>query len=142
MSARRSRTAKRRALAGGRHEIRLANGVLFTLVLGLALGFLGSMPSAGPVGMFVVSEAVSGRPRAGLHAALGSAVAESAYAFVAFWGFAMVLARFPHLVSTSRFLACVALVAMGLYLLVRGGAPRPTSALPDRGGPRSALLGF
>jgi threonine/homoserine/homoserine lactone efflux protein len=123
-------------------ERALRVSVLVTLFLGLLMGFLGSLPTAGPVGMLVVSRALMGRPRSGLHVALGSAVAEATYALVAFWGFAVVLARFPQLVAASRLLACVLFAAMGLYLVVRGIAPRAPGAPPDHGGQKSALLGF
>ena len=113
-----------------------------TLLLGFVLGFLGSVPTAGPVGMLVVSRALVGRPRTGLHIALGSALAETTYAVVAFWGFTAVLARYPHLVAASRISACVLLVALGLYFVVRGPTGGSSQAAQDRGGPRSALLGF
>jgi threonine/homoserine/homoserine lactone efflux protein len=116
--------------------------VVVTLLLGLLMGFLGSLPTAGPVGMLVASRALTGRPRSGLHVALGSAVAEATYALVAFWGFAVVLARFPQLVAASRILACILFAAMGLYLVLRGVAPTVPGVPLDRGGQRSALLGF
>jgi threonine/homoserine/homoserine lactone efflux protein len=116
--------------------------VLPTLLLGFALGFLGSVPTAGPVGMLVVSRVLMGRPRTALHIAAGSTLAETVYAFAAFWGFAAILARFPHLVATSRVVACVLLVGVGLYFIVRGPSQGAAAESHDRGGPRSGLLGL
>ena len=113
-----------------------------TAMLGTTMGFFGSVPTVGPIGMLVVSRGLMGRPRTSRHIAMGSAVAEGAYALVAYWGLTKVLARFPSLLSTSRVLACGLLVALGLYLAVRGATSKSAGAEEDRGGPRSALLGL
>ena len=113
-----------------------------TLLLGFVLGFLGSVPTAGPVGMLVVSRVLMGRPRTALHIAVGSTLAEAAYAFAAFWGFAAILLRFPQVIATSRVAACVLLVGVGLYFVVRGPSTGALKETHDRGGPRSLLLGL
>jgi threonine/homoserine/homoserine lactone efflux protein len=115
--------------------------ITFAAMLGFALGFFGSVPTVGPIGMLVVSRGLMGRPRSSRHIALGAALAEAGYAALAYWGFTKVMARFPHLVSTSRVVACGLLVGIGLYFALRGASPRATQA-EDRGGPRSALLGW
>jgi threonine/homoserine/homoserine lactone efflux protein len=115
--------------------------MLGALLGGLLLGFLGSMPIAGPISALVVQRALECRARAGIYLASGSAVAEALYAFVAFWGYAAFLGRHPDLLPASRLVGGLVLVALGVYFLsrnVRRGSPTPTAGRDGR----AALLGF
>lgn len=93
--------------------------MLAALLVGLILGFAGSMPIAGPTAALVVSLGLEGRLRAAFSVAVGAAVAESAYAAAAFWGLTTVLHRFPIVLSVSRIAAGIMLASLGLYLAVR-----------------------
>ena len=58
--------------------------MLWVALAGFARGFIGSMPVAGPVAVLVVSRSLEGRLRDGALIGLGSALAEGAYAFLAY----------------------------------------------------------
>jgi threonine/homoserine/homoserine lactone efflux protein len=85
--------------------------------LGFVLGYLGSMPVAGPIAVLVFERDLEDRPGDGLYLASGAALAESAYAYLAFWGFSAVLTRYLWVVPTSRAAAALILTGLGLYFL-------------------------
>jgi threonine/homoserine/homoserine lactone efflux protein len=89
--------------------------VLLALPFGFLCGFIGSMPLAGPIALLVFGRGVRGAFRSGLAIALGSAIAESGYAFLAYWGVGELLSRHSELVLASRGLASVILGGLGLY---------------------------
>jgi threonine/homoserine/homoserine lactone efflux protein len=93
--------------------------VLVAALIGLIFGFVAAMPIAGPVAAVVVSQTLDGRPRTALLVAFGSAIAETAYVFMAFWGMATLLRRFPLLLPASRIVACLVIAALGLYFVIR-----------------------
>ena len=72
----------------------MATQILIALVAGSVMGFLGSMPIAGPVAVLVLERGLIRRRREGLGVALGAAAAEAIYAFLAFWGLGAVLPIF------------------------------------------------
>ncbi len=120
--------------------------MLTTALLGILLGFLGSIPVAGPISLLVLAYGLEGRVRNGLFLALGAALAESMYAYFAFWGFGELLARWPWIEPVSRGLAAVLLITLGVRFL----RPRPRPSLeahpkavsPAAGDRRSFLLGL
>ncbi|MET0591335.1 MAG: LysE family transporter [Polyangiaceae bacterium] len=89
------------------------------LVAGLALGFFGSVPVAGPASILVLKNALEKGHRAGIDIAVGAAVGEAIYAFVAFWGLTTVLERFPVLMPISKIAGAILVLALGIYLVVR-----------------------
>lgn len=102
------------------------------------MGFIGSIPVAGPVAVVVVKSALDHRERDGLWIAVGAAIAESLYALVAFWGMATLFARYPLVLPVSRIVGGMVLVLVGLYFLVRGSkadapAKEKSGAGRDRG---------
>jgi threonine/homoserine/homoserine lactone efflux protein len=86
-------------------------------IVALVVGFAGSLPLAGPIAVLVVSSAAAGKYRAALTTALGAAVAEGGYAFLAFWGFATFLARYPLVLPISHGITAAILVALGIRFL-------------------------
>jgi threonine/homoserine/homoserine lactone efflux protein len=105
--------------------------MLLALIFGFSLGFVGSMPLAGPIAVLVLMCGLRGAMRSGMAIAVGAAIAESAYAFLAYWGTGELLARFPILAVASRALASLFLLALGVYFVlqkgtdaVKAGAPR------------------
>ncbi len=86
-------------------------------LVALVFSFVGSLPLAGPIAVLVVSNGVNGRFKASLEIALGAAVAEGIYAFLAFWGFATFLARYPSVLPISHAVTAVILVSLGIYFL-------------------------
>lgn len=62
-------------------------GILFTMALaGLLVGFIFSMPIAGPVSFLITSSALHGRQRYCNLAALGASIADFFYVFIAVFG--------------------------------------------------------
>jgi threonine/homoserine/homoserine lactone efflux protein len=112
-------------------------------IVGLALGFFGSIPVAGPASILVLKNALEKGHRQGFDIAVGAAIGESVYAFVAFWGLTTVLESFPVLVPMSKILGAVLVIALGIYLVVRRTNPADAHAekLADRQG-RRWLRGF
>jgi len=104
--------------------------MLIAVIVGFLFGFIGSMPVAGPIAALVFSRGIDGRFRSGLSIAAGGALAEGIYAFLAFWGFAELLAHYPVLVPISRAVAVVVLTALGIIFLRR--RPRTKKAAPNK----------
>ena len=114
--------------------------MLWTLVVGFLFGFIGSMPVAGPIALLVFARAVEGRFESGLWVALGCAIAESTYAWLAFWGFSTFLTQYDWIVPLSRGVAAVILLGLGAVFVRRGGGPAP--AEDDRPVPVGRLRNF
>ena len=118
--------------------------MLVTFAVGFAFGFLGSVPVAGPIALLVFAYGMQGRGRQSVLLATGGAIAEAAYAYMAFWGLSRVLERYPAIAANSRGLGAAVLIALGGYFLARksktdGDAQPP----PERSGQkRSFMLGF
>jgi threonine/homoserine/homoserine lactone efflux protein len=88
-------------------------------LIGLAFGFFGSMPIAGPTAVVLVSKGLENEVRAGIYIAAGAATAESVYAFMAFWGLTAVLSRYPMLLPASRLVGALLLFGLGLHFILR-----------------------
>jgi threonine/homoserine/homoserine lactone efflux protein len=93
--------------------------MLLALVIGLVAGFITAVPVAGPVAVLVLRDALAGKRGDARQIAMGSAVAESAYAGAAFAGIGAVFERFPVLLRTSQVASAIILVIVGVYLIVR-----------------------
>jgi threonine/homoserine/homoserine lactone efflux protein len=117
--------------------------LILAFIVGLFLAFAGSMPIAGPIAVVIVSKGLENKARAGICIAAGAAVAESAYAFMAFWGLTSVLNRFPVVLRASRLFGCALLIALGVYFILR---KRKESAPPkdqaERAGFQNVLFGL
>jgi threonine/homoserine/homoserine lactone efflux protein len=115
--------------------------MLAALLVGFALGFLGSIPLAGPIAAMVLERAAQGHAQEARSIALGSAVAESAYALMAFVGLTTVLVRFPHLLPATHAIGIGIIVIVGFYFLLK--KPRHPQTKQDAS-PKHAkwLLGF
>ena len=117
--------------------------VVAAVVVGVVLGFVGSMPVAGPIALLVLGRGLENRSRNGLSLAFGAAIAESVYAYLAFWGFGAVLASYPWIEKVSRFGAAFALVALGVHFYRRRHRAAAHDAPPSKSGnKRNFLLGF
>ena len=98
-------------------------------LIGLAFGFFGSMPIAGPTAVVLVSKGLGNEVRSGIYIAAGAAAAESVYAFMAFWGLTAVLSRYPVLLPASRLVGAVLLFGLGLHFVTRKGKAPETLAV-------------
>jgi threonine/homoserine/homoserine lactone efflux protein len=116
---------------------------MLAALLGFCFGFVGSMPVAGPIAVLVFGRGLEDRARNGLFLASGAAIAESIYAYLAFWGFSAFLARYPWIEPTSRVAAAVILTGLGIHFYRK--QPSPEGVVPPVqgvGNKRSFFLGF
>ena len=93
--------------------------MLLALLIGFIAGFIAAVPVAGPVAVLVLRDALAGKKHDARQIAVGSAVAESFYAGVAFAGIGAAFDRFPVLLPISRIASAVILVLVGIYLMVK-----------------------
>jgi threonine/homoserine/homoserine lactone efflux protein len=115
--------------------------MLVAFFIGLVLGFFASVPLAGPTAGVVVSRSLDNQARAGLFVAVGSAVGESFYSFLAFLGVTAVMSRFPFMILASRLLGSMVVVGVGVYFVLRRTDKAPERH-HDAEGARNFLLGF
>jgi threonine/homoserine/homoserine lactone efflux protein len=105
---------------------------MLAALLGFLFGFMGSMPVAGPVAALVFGRGIEDRARSAIYLAGGSALAESVYAYLAFWGFSAFLTRYRWIEAVSTIAAALILCALGLRFILN----------PRAGNKRSFMLGF
>jgi threonine/homoserine/homoserine lactone efflux protein len=75
--------------------------------------------------------------------ALGSALAESVYAYLAFWGFSAFLIRYPWIERTAHFGASIVFIALGAHFYrKRNDVPKKSERPANTGNKRSFLLGL
>jgi threonine/homoserine/homoserine lactone efflux protein len=108
------------------------------LVVGLFLGFVGSIPVAGPTSVIVLKNTLEKGNREGLDIAAGAGLAEAIYAFLAFWGLTAALLQFPEIIGVARIVGGVLITMIGIYLVARrtGAKERRQAAKLDRRGHR------
>ena len=113
-------------------------------LIGFILGFVTSIPIAGPISILVFGRGLQNRGHSAVYLAVGSALAESVYAYLAFWGFSALLKGHPWIEPVSCALAAVILTALGIrFAAVRHrspGHPQPDQAVQGR--KRSFFLGI
>ncbi|MCK5796418.1 MAG: LysE family transporter, partial [Deltaproteobacteria bacterium] len=106
--------------------------MLIAAIIGFLFGFIGSMPVAGPIAVIVFARGIEGRLRSGLAVAVGGALAEGVYAFLAFWGFSKLLAHYTFILPASRAVAAIVLIGLGIIFLRK--KPIETTPSPVREG--------
>ena len=102
-------------------------------VLGFALGWIGSMPLAGPVSAIVVERGLTGRARHGMAVAAGAALAETGWCAAALFGFAALLDRWAWVRPAAGSLGGALMVMIGIRLLFLRRAlelPAPPAGAP------------
>lgn len=113
--------------------------MLTALLFGLVMGFLGAIPVAGPVSAMVIERALDKRFLAAFLLAVGSAVAEGVYAFLAVLGFSAFAER-PWVAPASKAVAAVVLIAVGLSFALRRPKPEPEPDGATLPAPRDGAL--
>jgi threonine/homoserine/homoserine lactone efflux protein len=104
--------------------------MMAALAYGFVLGWLGSMPIAGAVSVFVCQRGLAGRFRNGLALASGAAVAEGAWCLVVLEGAGRLFTRWPAAAAIAKTMGGALLVCLGIYFLTRhttllsGGEPQ------------------
>ena len=82
-------------------------------VLGFAIGFVASIPIAGPTAAMVFKHGIQGDYAGGRIVALGSSLCEACYAGVAYHFFGLVSSKLDFILPFSKVLGAVILVALG-----------------------------
>ena len=116
--------------------------MLLALLAGLIIGFVGSMPIAGPVAVIVLDNGLAGRIRRALNIAVGAAAAEAIYASMAFYGLSFVLEAHPNVLPVARVLGALLIILLGGYFLFRRRGPDDPSAHPRDSGKSALFIGF
>ena len=119
--------------------------MLHALLIGFVLGFCGSIPVAGPVSILVFGRGLQNRQQSARYLAAGSALAESVYAYLTFWGFGALLGSMPWIEPIMHVAAAVLLTVLGLRFAFK--PPSSESADPEQtpssgGNKRNFLLGI
>jgi threonine/homoserine/homoserine lactone efflux protein len=114
-------------------------------LLGFALGWIGSMPLAGPVSVLVVKRGLAGRARCGIALAIGAALAETGWCSAALFGYGALLDRWSWMRPAAGAVGGTLMIGIGLRMLlgralVRDDATGPEA--PRRSWPREFILGF
>jgi threonine/homoserine/homoserine lactone efflux protein len=121
--------------------------MLTVALLGFVFGFIGSMPVAGPIAILVFGRGLEGRLRSGVYLAVGAAIAESVYAYFAYWGFSELLSHNDWIEPVTRTAAAVLLIGLGLHFTfgrkkTQELDPSLVEQKKNVGNKRSFLLGF
>lgn len=95
-----------------------------SLLLGLAIGWIGSMPVAGAVSFFIFQRGLCGRSGHGLALAGGAALAESCWCLALLLGAGELLDYWPAAASVARSLGGLLLIGLGIFFLARRPAVR------------------
>jgi threonine/homoserine/homoserine lactone efflux protein len=111
-------------------------------LVAFVFAFVGSLPLAGPIALLVVSNGASGRYKEALRIALGAAVAEGIYAFLAFWGFATFLARYALILPISHGVTAVILCGLGARFLFFKQKKEEEAKAGDEAKPGRFWVGF
>jgi len=117
--------------------------VLSAALIGFVIGYVGSMPVAGPIAVLVFGRGLEDRAQNALALAVGAAIAESLYAFAAFWGFSAFLTSYPWIERAARFGASFVFIALGVHFYRKRRARPGRPAHDERtGNKRNFALGF
>ena len=108
------------------------------IVVGAVMGFLGSVPLAGPVALLVVTRGLSGDFKEAKRIAVGAAIAEGLLAGWVFAGLGLLYSQLPQLEGLVEWFGAFALIAIGLWFLVRGVAQKA----PEKDSPDETSAGF
>lgn len=103
-----------------------------SLVVGFVMGWVGSMPLAGAVSIFVFQRGLAGHFRRGLVLASGAAVAEAIWCLIAVVGAEQILSRWPNLETVAKSLGGIILLALGVYFLRSRNTLPSTEDSPDQ----------
>jgi threonine/homoserine/homoserine lactone efflux protein len=114
--------------------------VLLALSVGFALGYLGSIPAAGPLALSIAAAALEGRARRVIWLAIGGALAEGLWALAAAHGVGWLFAANPALDRGVRFAGSALAIVAGLAI-ARTPPARPEPADASRAA-SAAATGF
>jgi len=115
----------------------LAVGVFLAIAIGLLLGFVSSIPAAGPLAMLIVGAALEGDRERAVRLAIGGALAEGIWATIALLGVQRLVSAYPRALFALQLLSALVLALLGASMLRRRAqlSEQPASNA-------HALLGF
>jgi len=117
--------------------------MLTSLGTGFVLGWVGSMPVAGAVSIFVFQRGLAGRVRDGFYLSLGAAIAEGLWCAVARFGASQLLNRWPNLGRNAEIFGGILLIALGFYFFrLRNNLPIEATDITKRPAYKEFALGF
>ena len=91
---------------------------MIAIPIGFLMGFLGSMPIAGPISSLVFHRGMDGRFWEGWAIGLGGALAEGIYCALAVYGLGALYDRFPVFTTLTQGMRFLLPLMLGLYLLL------------------------
>ncbi len=112
-------------------SVRSGTQMLQAPLIGFLFGFVGSVPVAGPIAALVLARGLAGKFRSGFFIALGGALPEGLYAFLAFWGFDALLGTYPWVDPVCKAVAAVILFGLGLWMMRSQGASVKAAVAAD-----------
>ncbi len=110
-------------------------------ITGLLMSFIGSMIPTGPIALIVIKRGLGQQKLGALSLVSGAAVAEAAYALLAYLGIDFALSRYPVQTSILRIVAGIILLAFAAFCFFDGHGPRPKNNSPQYAG-ANFLLGL
>lgn len=87
-------------------------------LVGFLCGFVGSIPVTGPIAALVVGWDLYRGQRYSLALAMGGAIVEAIYAYLAFWGLGTLLEQYPWVNDVSKVVTIVLLICLGAVLVL------------------------
>jgi threonine/homoserine/homoserine lactone efflux protein len=125
----------------------MTESFIVIFILGLFAGFFFSVPIAGPISILITSNALKGKLRFCLRTAMGGAVVEFFYVFIAVFGLTSLFAYYQHLIPYiliigSAFLLFVAIKIIRTKLKIEDIQKEKivTDKLANKGGFRTGML--
>jgi len=99
---------------------------LAAALLGLLIGFIGSIPLAGPIALLVFRKGVEKRYAQGAAIALGAAIPEAIYCGLAFFGFDYLFGRYTWVEPAAKMLGTLLMLTLGAFFLFSRPKPKTT----------------
>ncbi len=115
--------------------------MIVALVLGFVAAFVTSIPVAGPIAVLVLQATLEGNRRKSVAIALGSAIAETIYAGLAFAGVTTMLTRVPLFLPVVRAIGAVILVIIGVHFIRKNASPANAEAKKEEPAERGWWMG-
>lgn len=110
------------------------------LFFGCLIGYVGSIPAAGPLALLIAAEGIADRRRRGLTLAAGGALAESLWALLAYLGASAVVKRLAPFASALEVASALLVLGLGVAFVATrrtvrtddaaaAGTDRPSASL-------------
>jgi len=105
------------------------------------MSFIGSIAPTGPIALIVLKRGLGGQNLSALSVACGAALAEGAYALLAYLGINFALSRYPMQTFVLRILAGILLIVFAAVCIFDGRWPRSKNSNREYAG-ANFLLGL